>query len=237
MAWLLLALAAAGFTARLGWWQLDRAAQKTAIADAMRARAAMPPLPLQDLARTDVPAAAQAYRHIRLRGRWLPEFTVYLDNRPMAGRTGFIVLTPLLLGPADAVLVQRGWLPRDQLDRTKVAAPALPKGEVELEGQVAPLPSRLLEFAAEPTGLIRQNLDLPPYAKEVGVPFRPLSVWALDDSPGLLRQWPAPVVDVSKHHGYAFQWFALSALITGLYVWFQIIQPRRTQRRHAPDRA
>jgi surfeit locus 1 family protein len=26
------------------------------------------------------------------------------------------------------------------------------------------------------------------------------------------------------------QWFALSALITGLYVWFQIIRPRRRPR-------
>ena len=43
---------------------------------------------------------------------------------------------------------------------------------------------------------------------------------------GLLRQWPAVAIDVGKHHGYAFQWFALCALITGLYVWFQLLRPR-----------
>ncbi|MCU0943138.1 MAG: hypothetical protein MUE35_11370 [Hydrogenophaga sp.] len=31
-----------GITASLGFWQLDRAAQKTALQDAMRARAALP---------------------------------------------------------------------------------------------------------------------------------------------------------------------------------------------------
>ncbi len=41
----------------------------------------------------------------------------------------------------------------------------------------------------------------------------------------LLRQWPAPAVDVGKHHGYAFQWFALAALIVGLCVWFQLLRP------------
>ena len=46
---------------------------------------------------------------------------------------------------------------------------------------------------------------------------------AADDS--LLRQWPAPTVDVGKHHGYAFQWFALAALIAGLCVWFQLLRP------------
>ncbi|MEO5695997.1 MAG: SURF1 family protein, partial [Burkholderiaceae bacterium] len=29
-----------------------------------------------------------------------------------------------------------------------------------------------------------------------------------------------------KHYGYAFQWFALSALMTGLYVWFRLVRPR-----------
>jgi surfeit locus 1 family protein len=32
---------------------------------------------------------------------------------------------------------------------------------------------------------------------------------------------------VHKHYGYAFQWFSLSLLTVGLYVWFQLIQPRR----------
>ena len=50
----------------------------------------------------------------------------------------------------------------------------------------------------------------------------------------LLRQWPAPAVDVGKHHGYAFQWFALCALITGLALWFQIIRPRLEHRHGQP---
>ena len=48
---------------------------------------------------------------------------------------------------------------------------------------------------------------------------------------GLLRQWPRPALDVHKHYGYAFQWFALCALMTGLYVWFQLVLPRRQARR------
>jgi cytochrome oxidase assembly protein ShyY1 len=48
---------------------------------------------------------------------------------------------------------------------------------------------------------------------------------ALPDD-GLLRAWPAVAVDVGKHHGYAFQWFSLSALIVGLTLWFQFLRPR-----------
>ena len=47
---------------------------------------------------------------------------------------------------------------------------------------------------------------------------------------GLLRHWPAPDLGLHKHYGYAFQWFALCALIVGLYVWFQIVRPRLARR-------
>jgi surfeit locus 1 family protein len=47
----------------------------------------------------------------------------------------------------------------------------------------------------------------------------------------LLRDWPAPASDVGKHHAYAAQWFAMAALITGLYVWFQLVSPLRQRSR------
>src|SRR5437868_3343803 len=47
---------------------------------------------------------------------------------------------------------------------------------------------------------------------------------SVDD--GLLRHWPPPELGLHKHYGYAFQWFALCALILVLYVWFQLIRPR-----------
>jgi surfeit locus 1 family protein len=47
---------------------------------------------------------------------------------------------------------------------------------------------------------------------------------------GLVRDWPVVATGVEKHHGYAFQWFGLSALIALLYVWFQIVQPSRQAR-------
>lgn len=231
---LLASLAGALGTARLGLWQLDRAAVKLALQAEIEGRAAQPALPAAALAREPATAAAQHYRRIELRGRWLPRHTVYLDNRQMNARPGFFVVTPLLLASGDAVLVQRGWLPRDATDRTRLAPVISADGEVEVSGRIAPAPSKLLELGVAERGVIRQNLDLASFARETGLALRPLSVQQLDGlgrtggaGDGLLRQWPAPALDVAKHYGYAFQWFALSALITGLYVWFQLIHPQR----------
>jgi surfeit locus 1 family protein len=238
---LLATLLAVLLTARLGFWQLDRARQKLDLQERIASRAALAPVPQAMLARDAAAAEGQFYRPISLRGRWLTERTVYLDNRQMNARQGFFVVTPLLLANGDAVLVQRGWSPRDFSDRTRLQPLATPGGEVLVPGRIAPPPSKLFALGGAESGAIRQNLDLVALAGEIGVALRPLSVQqtaaasGVDVDPdrpaalaedGLLRQWPAPAVDVGKHHGYAFQWFALCALITGLFVWFQLLRPR-----------
>ena len=222
-------------TLNLGAWQLRRAAQKVALQTARESRADLPALAASDLARDPAGAEPQHYRGVVLRGRWLPEHNVFLENRQMRDRVGFFLVTPLrLAGRNDTVLVQRGWVPRDLRDRSLLPALVTPPGEVEVVGHIAPPPARLYEFAGAEHGLIRQNIDLAGFARETGLTLAPLSVQQ-DDSPatvgdGPLRYWPRPAADVQKHYGYAFQWFALGALMAGLYVWFQLIRPWRARR-------
>jgi len=231
---LLGALLGVALTARLGLWQLDRAAQKRAQQAAVEERGRAPALDNHALASDPVAAEAQLQRRVELRGHWLTDKTVFLDNRPMDGRVGFYVVTPLLLeGRPEAVLVQRGWVPRDARERT--ALPLLPERDgalVAVSGRLVATPSRAYELGAAASGAIRQNLASAAYAQEIGRPLLPLTVLQQPGAPtdGLLRDWPAPDYGLQKHYGYAFQWFALSALLLGLYVWFQIIRPRRQPR-------
>ncbi|MDR7268878.1 surfeit locus 1 family protein [Pelomonas saccharophila] len=222
---LLAALLATAFTARLGVWQLDRAAQKIALQAAIETEAGRPAL-----ANAELGGAEQLHRRVLVRGSWLAERTIWLDNRPMDGHTGFFVVTPLRLsGRDDVILVQRGWAPRNQLDRQQLPPLATPTGEVVVQGRLAAAPSKLYELGEGSTGAIRQNLDPAAFAVESGLKLLPLTVVQTSaDSPDdtLLRHWPAPDLGLQKHYGYAFQWFALCALIVGLYVWFQLLRPR-----------
>ncbi|RZT95204.1 SURF1 family protein [Rivibacter subsaxonicus] len=228
--WIVLAatLLVMALTARLGVWQLSRATQKEALQASVDSRRALPPLAAADLARDATAAADQRHRRIGVSGRWLPQHTIYLENRQRQARPGFEVLTPLELAPGDVVLVQRGWAPRDLHDRTRVPTVATPAGVIAIEARIAPAPARLYSFASDERGPLRQNLDLDAFARETGLALRPLSLQQLDAAAdGLSRDWPAPAVDVHRHYGYAFQWFALCALVAALYVWFQLIRPRR----------
>ena len=234
---LLAAVLAAAGTARLGVWQLDRADQKNRLHDAQQRQRQLPPVPQAALAREAAATALQLHRAVTLQGHWLPVHTVYLENRQMNGRPGFYAMTPLRLDDGSVVLVQRGWVQRDLMDRTRVVLPPLPQGQVQVQGRIAPGPSRLYDFAGAASGPIRQNLELEGFARETGLPLRPLTVVQEDGAPGaaapadgLQRQWPQVAAGVDKHYGYAFQWFALCTLITLLYVWFQLIRPARVRR-------
>jgi surfeit locus 1 family protein len=230
-AWLILfaALAGVAVTLSLGFWQWGRAQQKLGLAASIEARRALPPLDERALAGEP---AALAHRQVVLHGRWMPEHTVFLDNRQMAGRQGFYVVTPLRLPSGTAVLVQRGWAPRDFADRTRLPPVQTPAGDVVVRGRLAPPPAKLYEFQAGDAGAIRQNLDLARFGAELRMPLAAVSVVQLGaPSEGLLREWPQAASGADKNYGYAFQWWALSVLISVLYVWFRIIAPRRAARR------
>lgn len=232
--WLILlaALAAMLATALLGRWQLSRAAEKLALQAQIDERMRQPAIDARSLLAPATPGAQQAlvHRSVALQGRWLPQHTVYLDNRQMQGRPGFFVLTPLQLADSGAVvLVQRGWAPRNFQDRMQLPPVQTAEGTVQLTGRVAPPPSRLFEFeggdSAKGSSRIRQNLDLAAFRAETGLALAPLTVLQTGDAgEGLQRDWPVIGAGVDKHYGYAFQWFGLCGLIALLYVWFQIVR-------------
>ena len=227
------ALLTVALTFSLGQWQLRRAAQKEALQASLDQKSQVAPLgnaELAGLAQMSPQAlAALSDRRVDIKGQWQAAQTVYLDNRPMNGRPGFWVMTPLQLSGTDrVVLVQRGWIPRDFVDRSRLAPVETSAQEVRLQGRMAPAPAKLYAFKGADTGLIRQNLDIGVLAAETGLPLLPVLVLQTGPaSEGLQREWAAPNTGIDKHHGYAFQWFGLSALVLSLYVWFQCIVPLR----------
>jgi len=242
----LAAVLGVALTLSLACWQLRRAAAKQALAAAMARQQQQAPWDnaalVAWLQRRGVEDAAlpdgDALQHpVQLRGQWLGEQTLYLDNRQMDARPGFFVLTPLRLAAphADVVIaVQRGWAARNFLERSALPAVQTPATEVVVTGRLQGAPARLYEFGAhavQEASRIRQNIDLAAWARAAQLPLlAALTVLQTGaDSEGLLRHWPPPDFGIERHYGYAAQWFALAALITLLYVWFQIV--RRFSRR------
>lgn len=211
-------------TCALGFWQVRRAAAKEVLLAQLDAAAhAAPAFPdASALARP----ATLVHRHLRLQGRWLADRVVYLDNRPHAGQAGFYVLMPLRLDAplAGDVIVNRGWTPRNREDRARIGTYETPVGPVALTGVALAEEPRLLDLAEPPSRAlpgIWQNFAFDAYAAAAGEPALPIVV--RQDSggaDGLARDWPdrgdALQGQIDRHHGYAFQWFALAATLAAL---------------------
>lgn len=235
LAWITLAMCVGvALTVRLGFWQLSRGHEKQERHAAIAAQLSAPELDTPSLL-AQPNQFKLLHRRVSLQGFWLPEHTIYLDNRPMNGRAGFWVLTPLALDADTRVLVQRGWVPRHQQDRTLLPPIDTPVEVVHVHGRIAPPPSDLLHLSstqastapASGTSNIRQNLDLAQYTTEIGGDIVAVVLQTDAASDGLLRDWPEISAGVEKHQAYAFQWFALAALQLLLYLWFQWIKPYR----------
>lgn len=233
--WLLPSVLGMLLTAGLGVWQLSRAHHKLQMQHDTETRAALPALRQADWGRTPEQVSGQYFRLTAVRGRWRPQYTLYLRNRVWVdeheqAHTGFYVITPLELASGEVVLVQRGWVARNIEHMDQLPTINTPAGLIEVVGRLAPAPSHLMSFVGKESGAIRQNVDLSAFGEETGLHMLPFSIQqTVPAGPpdGLVRQWPRPAFDIAKHYGYAFQWFAMSVLIAFLYVWFHFIAPRR----------
>lgn len=203
-----------------GQWQTRRAAAKEAIAVQLAQRAAEPLLAL-DARR--LPADDAAYRKLSVRGEFVPNWPVYLDNRPYRGMAGLYVLMPFrIAGSQMHVLIARGWVPRNPANRTQLPAIQTPAGMVAVQGMARRNPGRLLQLGKQDAlrpGAILQNLEISGFAQASGLQMQPFLLEQTSALPdGLVRDWPQPSSGIDKHRGYAFQWFALAAMAFVFFV-------------------
>lgn len=212
----------------LGNWQTRRAAEKTVLQTKLEQGMAAPPLTLDGSA--GYPAAME-FRRVIVTGEFVPNWPVFLDNRPQDGRSGFVLLMPFkIAGSEKFVLVARGWLPRNTAEHDKLPPYTTPAGQVTIEGRAvrqlarvmqlgtpAPLTPNAIVQNTEPSEVARASgLDLLPVVVEQTGPGTP--------GDGLTRNWPMPSLDIDRHKGYAVQWYALAAMA---FLFFVITGFRR----------
>ena len=210
----LLAAAACAAGVALGNWQARRADEKRALGARLEQEMRSTPV---ELPSRMVGAEEFVLKHVAASGRFVPEHTVYLDNKVRRGRAGYEVVTPLRLNGVH-VLVNRGWL---EAGRTRDALPeaATPAGPVRITGLALERLPHVLEAGRAASARVRQNIDIGEFARESGLRLQPIVIEqhsALAD--GLLREWPRPDAGVEKHEMYTLQWYSLAGLAVVLFI-------------------
>jgi surfeit locus 1 family protein len=210
----------------LGQWQTRRATEKQALEAKLIARENAPPIVLNLMRTAD---EDPEFRRVIVRGEFVRDWPVYLDNRPYKGMAGFYLLMPLkIAGTGMHVLVNRGWLPRDPVDRAKLPSVATPGNIVEIEGIARRNPGHVLQLGKAGSlrpGAIVQNADIAEFARASSLAFHPFIIEQLGNTQdGLVRDWPRPSTGIDRHLGYAFQWYALAAMA---FIFFVVTGFRR----------
>jgi len=160
------------------------------------------------------------YLPAQLAGQWQAERSFLLANRIHRGQAGFEVLSPFQLNSGETLLVNRGWIPKDQ-----AANFATPQDNTPPTGLLyAPQKGFTIGSALTPedAGWPRETLYLDIAALETALKT-PLSnlvlVLAADNANSFTRIWQPVVVSPMRHYAYAAQWFGL--MIALLYLGFR----------------
>jgi surfeit locus 1 family protein len=205
---------------RLGFWQLDRLAQRRASNAHYVMMKSLDPVTLP----TSDDLETMEYRSISVSGTYDFSEQVAIRNQYYDGRYGYHLLTPLVLIDGEAILVDRGWIPADGNDRPSNWARydgssfAEVKGIIRLSREKADLGGKSdpqLEF-----GQSRLDIwnfpNLSRIQKQSAYRLLPIYIQVdpvqLDTTPPIPSQ---PEVDLTEgpHLGYAIQWFSFSAIM------------------------
>lgn len=197
-----LAVVLAAIFIRLGFWQLDRLAQRRAANENVRQSLAMPAVPVASLEH----AAERSNRHVVVEG--VPDYghEFVHKGRSRNGSPGVHVFTPIKTGESTAVLVNRGWVYapdaatvdlarwREQRNAfrgyTRTLANGNPSGVKGLRSLIAVPVQRPFPYAVDSLYVVSQDS-------------------ATERTPARL---PEPDLTNGPHLSYAIQWFCFAAI-------------------------
>lgn len=216
---LALALLFAVLCGGLSWWQFARRSATAAEDQQIAANWQAPPRPVSQL----LPSVtsfdpAVRWRPVGLTGTYLPARQVLVRNRPLNGRPGFEVLTPLQLTGGTVFVVDRGWVSIGAKQDRPDLVPAPPAGPVVVTARLHESEPNLVGRGA-PAGEIA-DVNLPLLARSIAAP-------TYTGAYGLVRsETPAPAVvpvpeaqpsadlgtDEGTHLSYALQWIVFALI-------------------------
>jgi len=203
--------------AGLGAWQISRGLEKRATQQIFQAESVY--APWHD------GMEVRSFQNLSATGSFDTNHQLVLDNIIINSRYGHYVLTPLEIArDQPLLLVNRGWIEKNAsgVDASRLALPA---GEVTVRGRAGSLPKAGYKMgdAILATDVWPKHAVYPSSEEVSAALGRELQPFVLlmdhNEENGFLRHWVPSEFGPGKHFGYALQWFAMGAVLSGLLAW------------------
>ncbi len=211
----------------LGFWQLQRLAWKEGLIAQLATRATAKPVALEPVLQAAAEGADSEYTHVFATGKFRHDLERYVYF-PGQGDWGYHVITPLELSDGRAILINRGYVPRQLRDPAK-RREGSPVGAVAITGLLRRNPPDRPWYipAADPKTMTWNWPEMGDIARSTYGASRTvvgdLSIDADPASPGSVPAGGATRLELSNRHlEYALTWFALAAALVGVYAYAAI---------------
>lgn len=229
----LLVILTCGVMIRLGFWQLDRLAQRQAVNAEIRQKLAAPPLLLDGEWLVDNPETLK-FRSAMVRGHFDHTQEVALLGQSWQDRPGVHLITPLVIeGSPQAVLVDRGWIPIEASEPGAWGDFAT-AGPVEIAGTIQLSQPRPNAPPWQEPEVRIFRVDIDRLQHQISYPLLPLFIVQAPkpSHPGPpYRSKPDINLGNGPHLSYAIQWFCFTLILAIGYMGFirQRTQPAQTK--------
>jgi len=190
----------------LGTWQVQRLHWKEALIAERAARAAAPPIGVEQAG----DPAGQEFRRVRAVGTFRHDREMFLESRVQNGEAGYHVVTPLALRSGGAVLVDRGWVRTRASERTG--------GEVAVEG--------FMRRGGKSSSWTPDNDPARNTWYYVDIPAMAAAAGMTDAKPFFIDTGEPPELP-NNHLQYAITWYGLAAVLVVIYGVFVSRRLRR----------
>lgn len=205
----------------LGFWQLDRAAEKHRLQGLMQQRLLAP---IKRIRSGENLQEDMNFRKVEMRGQFDNDHQYLVDNRVYKGQVGYGVYTPFSFDAGESwILVNRGWTAIGK-DRKTLPTITVSGEMIELKGVLSQPPGQLMQLGGQLVNTTRwparvQNIDLARIEKESGLHLQPY-VLNLDENntQAYFQDWRPYVDTPQKNQSYAIQWFSMTVVLLLIYI-------------------
>lgn len=197
---------------RLGFWQLQRADEKTRMLTAQESLAGQKAVSWEPEQALPLP-----YQKVVVQGSYLPSVFL-LDNQHHQHQFGYDVLSPLLLKDGSVVMVDRGWVlgESSRLFFPKVSVPSaagLWHGSAYFPSKNPWIFGAILD-KKENNMFIVERIDAEMLKHILQKKVHPFIIRLDKKEPeGFVREWAIVSMPPQRHTAYAVQWFAMALAI------------------------
>lgn len=203
----------------LGTWQYHRAQYKKQLLNDLAIRQTQKALAIADINSPQ----NQEFHPIRATGTLDGAHSLLVQNKFYQHQLGYVVLTPLHLEDGTLVLVDRGWIARNRLDRIEKK-----QKKLTVEGIIMVPAKKIFQIGETQTQTdgftTLQNQSWHEILRATK-PARILNfiiVLNIDNPMSFQRIFTPTIMSPAKHLGYAVQWFAMALAVFGIFIFTSI---------------